>query len=95
MKCPRCDKEILMAAIENPRNGKWTGVPLDEAPHSELGQFEVMEEVLGVHEAFGILGNSLGILPVAIYLAEPTIEAGYSAHPPSHYLEAHDHEEML
>ena len=91
MNCPTCNKTVVMAAIENPRNGRWTALPLDEAVGISLGQFELLDTV---HEAVDILGQPLGHFPVAVYHGEPDSHHAYSAHPPSHYLvdPGHEHE---
>lgn len=91
MKCPRCDDDVILAAVHNQRNGKWTAVPLDHAPGNELGNFEVTDET---HEAFGILGNSLGELSVGVYKGDHSPEHEYVPHPPDHFLEpvGHAHE---
>jgi hypothetical protein len=80
MKCPKCDEEIIMASVENPRNGKWTLLPLDKTPDA-MDSFILSEDE---HEAVDILGNSLGNHPIAILVAS---DGQYGPHSPSHFLE--------
>lgn len=81
MKCPKCNAEITMASIFNPRNGKWTALPLDRG--KDRTSFVLSEEKT---EAFGILGDSLGSFPIATLVAP--YEGNFTPHPPSHYLES-------
>lgn len=85
--CPTCGREVIMAALENQRNGKWTAIPLDEVFGLEdKGSFTL---TIDTREAFDILGESLGRLPVAVYEGEPTVLNSWTAHSPSHFLGAH------
>ena len=87
--CPECGKPVFIAAIENPRNGKWTALPLDELmDFDRKGSFSLSIEQ---HEAFDILGKSLGEFPVAIYHEKNGVDYNYGPHNPSHFLEPRGH----
>lgn len=89
MRCPRCDREVVLAAVQNQRNQKWTAVPLDYVPGPDAhGNFI---KSVGTHEAFDILGNSLGELPKFFYAQETAIDYSWVTHPPSHFLEPGGH----
>lgn len=83
MNCPTCGEEVLLAAVYNQRNDKWTALPLDHAPDDELGNFILTDQM---HEAFAVLGDSLGELPVAEYTGSAVPSRDYRSHPPSHFL---------
>jgi hypothetical protein len=84
--CPTCEQPVTLASIENPRNGKWTVLPLDgpfETWDIECN-FDVLDET---HEAVNIMGEVVGEFPVAIHISHLSPGAQYRTHPPSHYLE--------
>lgn len=83
MKCPMCGDEVSLVAIYNQRNNKWTALPLEFAEGDELGNFILTEKM---HEAFGVLGDSLGMLPVAEYTGSGVPSRHYRSHTPSHFL---------
>jgi hypothetical protein len=76
MLCPKCGGEVIMTSHLNQRNGKWTALPLE----LDGSSFAILGET---HEAFGILGDSLGELLVSI-----EAPGEFRPHPPSHFLEA-------
>jgi hypothetical protein len=79
MECGVCNGEYIMTSHQNPRNGKWTALPLEEGS-SVSNSFEVS---VTNHEAFGIMGDSLGEFPISFL-----VESGgnYRPHNPSHFL---------
>lgn len=87
--CPHCNVEVLMTSIENPRNGKWTALPLDVRPCRVPGHGSFNVDFDSMHNAVDIMGSDLGEFPVATYDQATGI---YRAHPPSHYLQ-HEHPE--
>jgi hypothetical protein len=83
--CPSCSQPVVLAAIQNQRNGKWTILPLDKIADEDTANFVLLDRV---HEAVDIMGNVSGPYPVA-ELVELSTSESYRTHPPSHYLEAH------
>ncbi len=83
--CPKCGKDIVLATIENPRNGKWTVLPLEYSPDiDEIGEFDLTREV---HEAVNIMGEVVGMFPVVEH-KKPSGWCLYRTHSPSHFLES-------
>jgi len=83
--CPRCKTEVILTAVENPRNNKWTIVPLDSRTY-EPGDFTVDFE--NYHPTVDIMGEDAGDYPIATYVPA---EGTHRTHSPSHYL-ALDHD---
>ncbi len=80
-KCPEptCKVDVTLTAHLNPRNGKWTILPLEESPGP--GDFKVLNSF---HEAVDIMENVVGEFPIS------TREPGsYRTHRPSHFLGGH------
>lgn len=75
--CPTCGQQVVLATIENKRNGRWTILPLERVPDAG-GDFRLTAED---HEAVDIMGEPKGDYPVAIYG-----EGDFRTHRPSHYL---------
>jgi hypothetical protein len=89
--CPECGREVFLTAVENPRNGKWTVLPLEDASDPELdADFKVLADT---HEAVDIMGQVVGEFPVAVYTGERSTETLFRTHNPSHYLHQPYHED--
>lgn len=87
--CPYCGEEVLLAAIWNQRNDKWTVLPLQgpyESPDTECDFW--IPDMNELHEAVDIMGNVVGEFPVAQYTGMLGTNR-WRTHNPSHYLEAH------
>jgi hypothetical protein len=74
-RCPTCGEPVVLAAVENQRNGKWTVLPLEQVE----GDFTLYDMT---HEAVDIMGRVVGEFPVAAQ-----VPGDYQTHHPSHYLE--------
>jgi len=82
---PNCNVEVTLAAVKNPRNGKWTVLPLEEHfGFHEKADFTLIDET---HEAVNIMGEVVGEFPVALYQGEMSRLNTYRTHSPSHFLE--------
>lgn len=86
--CPTCGQPVTLAAIENPRNGRWTVLPLDYVPDPTMpADFELVPNA--THEAVDLMGEVVGEFPVAMYIGQRDGRHEYRTHPPSHYLGGH------
>lgn len=77
--CPKCGADVELTAVENPRNGKWTILPLDYGDVAR-GDFKILE---ATHEAVDIMGEYAGTYPIAEFT--PGV-GNHRTHNPSHYL---------
>jgi len=80
----KCDVDVIYAAVENQRNGKWTIVPLEKAEGDTPGDFDLVPNT--THEVVNILGEMVGEYPVATYLRDKDPTNNYRTHSPSHFL---------
>jgi hypothetical protein len=81
--CPKCGAEVYLTSVQNPRNGKWTVLPLDVTPVPDGQGWFTLTDVQ--QEAVDIMGTVAGTFPVVEY----TPSTGtLRTHNPSHYLEA-------
>lgn len=88
VRCSVCFEGVYYCSVQNPRNGKWTVVPLDIAPVNEgEGNFKI--DFGQIHEAVDIMNEIVGEFPVGIYSPE---DGDHRTHPPSHFLERSIHE---
>lgn len=84
--CPKCSCAVVYSAVFNPRNSKYTILPLDLRAEPAEGEHR-FDLKLDKYETVNLAGEPAG----AYYLATPGYGA-YTPHAPSHYTEAlHEH----
>lgn len=79
VSCQACGQDIVLAALENQRNGRWVVLPLDP-DEAEEGAFVATGDE---HDTVDLAGEPAGVHPVVEY--RPGTLGCYRTHPPSHF----------
>lgn len=75
---PTCEVDVILTAHQNPRNGRWTILPLHRVADDEPGDFHL---TTSYHETVNIMGESAGEYPISLH-----VPGMFRTHHPSHFL---------